>query len=57
MGYPAYKSVLDIKDDIDHIVIIILAKFVPRVLEECEEKGIKAITIISAGFSEIGDRT
>ncbi len=55
MGLKAYKSVLDVKEDIDLAVIAIPAKFVPSVLLECGKKGIKAVTIISSGFSEIGD--
>jgi len=55
MGLKAYKSVLDVKGDIDLAIIAIPAKFVPSVVLECGKKGVKAIIIISSGFSEIGD--
>jgi len=55
MGVETYKSVLDIQDDIDLAVIMIPARFVLTAVKECAEKGIKAIIIESAGFSEIGE--
>jgi len=55
LGYKVYKSVLDIPGDIDLGVIIVPAKFVPNVMEDCGKKGIKAVIIISAGFSEVGN--
>ncbi|MEM4533885.1 MAG: CoA-binding protein [Candidatus Korarchaeota archaeon] len=54
-GYKLYKSIMDIPDSIDHAVIVVPAKFVLDVVEECGKKGVKALTIISAGFSEIGN--
>jgi len=54
-GEPLYKSVLEIPDEVDHAVILVPAKYVPAVLEDCGKKGVKVATIISAGFSEIGN--
>jgi acetyltransferase len=51
---PVYKSVLDIPDPVDLAVIVVPAKIVIPVLEECGQKGIDAVVIISAGFKEIG---
>jgi 4-hydroxybutyryl-CoA synthetase (ADP-forming) len=53
-GIKAYKSVLDIDDDIDLAVIATPSKIVPKVLEECGKKGIKGAIIITAGFKEVG---
>jgi acetyltransferase len=36
-------------------VIILPAKFIASVITDCGEKGVKAITVISGGFKEIGD--
>lgn len=55
LGLKVYKSVLDIPDDLDLVVIVVPAKFVPDTLKECVKKKIEAIIIISAGFSEIGE--
>ena len=49
-----YKSVLDIPDDVDMAVILVPARFVPQVLEECGQKGIRRVVIETAGFSELG---
>jgi acetate---CoA ligase (ADP-forming) len=50
----AYTSVLKIKKQIDLAVLVIPAKFVPSVMQECAKKKIKNAVIISAGFSEMG---
>jgi acetyl coenzyme A synthetase (ADP forming)-like protein len=50
----AYRNIGDISGDIDVAVIVIPAKFVLSAVEECGEKGIKALVIITAGFKEIG---
>jgi len=54
LGVKAYPSILEVPDEVDLAVIIIPARFVPQVLEECGEKGVKAAVVISAGFKEIG---
>ncbi|MFX0136279.1 MAG: acetate--CoA ligase alpha subunit [Candidatus Hodarchaeota archaeon] len=54
LGKKAYPSVEDVPDNIDLAVIIIPAKFVPDVMEQCGRKKITAVIVISAGFKEIG---
>lgn len=53
-GIKCYPTILDIPMDIELAVIVVLAKLVPKVIEECGEKGVKAVIIISAGFKETG---
>ena len=53
-GHKCYSSILDIKQDISLAVIVIPAKFISKVLEECSEKNIKYAIVISAGFKETG---
>jgi acetyl coenzyme A synthetase (ADP forming)-like protein len=55
LGLNVYKSILDVKDDLDLVVIVVPAVLVPEVLKECVKKRIEAIIIISAGFSEVGE--
>ncbi len=50
-----YKSVIDIPDHVDLAVILVPARFVPEVLEECGQKGIKRAIIETAGFREYND--
>jgi acetyltransferase len=54
LGLTAYKSVLDIPDEVDLAVIVIPAQNVLDVMEECGRKGVKFAIVISAGFKEIG---
>ena len=38
LGLKVYKSVLDIPDDLDLVVIVVPAKFVPDILKQCVKK-------------------
>ncbi len=49
-----FKSVSEIPGEVDVAVIVIPAKFVLPVVEDCGKKGVKALVIITAGFKEIG---
>lgn len=55
LGHPVQKSVLEVKEPIDAAVIIVPAKYVPSAMDDCAKKGIKCVTIISGGFTEIGE--
>ncbi len=54
LGIKAYKTVLDVPNEIDIAIFVIPSKFVVPVVEECGKKEIKGIIIITAGFKEIG---
>ena len=54
-GLKAYQSLDEIPGEVDLAHIIIPSKFVPQTIEECGKKGIKAVIINSAGFSEMGE--
>ncbi len=56
MGLKCYSTVKEIPEDIDLAVIAVPAPIVPKVLEECGEKKIKAAIIISGGFRETGTK-
>src|ERR1017187_7902368 len=51
----AYPSIFDVPRDIDLAHVIIPAKFVPQIIEDCGKRGIKSVIINSAGFSEMGE--
>lgn len=55
LGRRIYRSVADIPDQVDLAVILVPAKHVPGVLEECGDKGIRHAVIETAGFSELGE--
>lgn len=52
----AYASVMLIPEKIDLAVIAVPAKLVPGVLRECGQKKVKAVIVISSGFSESGNK-
>ncbi|RQW77794.1 MAG: CoA-binding protein [Geobacter sp.] len=54
-GIKAYKAVSEVPGEIDLAHIIIPSSLVPQTIEECGKKGIKAVIINSAGFSEMGE--
>ncbi len=54
LGLRAYPSVLDVPGEIDMSVVVVPAPIVARVLEECGQKGVQGVVIITAGFREVG---
>ncbi|NLE44728.1 MAG: acetate--CoA ligase [Chloroflexi bacterium] len=54
LGLTVYASVLDVPGPIDLAVVVIPYQFVPGALEECGQKGVPAVVIITAGFREAG---
>jgi acetate---CoA ligase (ADP-forming) len=55
LGFKCYSSIKEIPNEIDLIVIIVPAKFVPSIMEEAVFKKVKAAIIITAGFKEVGN--
>lgn len=57
LGYKAYKTIAEVPEVPDLVLIVLPPKVVPKVFKECGEKGVKKIVLISGGFREvIGDR-
>jgi len=56
LGLESYPSILDVEEPIGLAIIVVPSEIVEKVLKECVEKKIKAIIIISSGFSEIGKK-
>lgn len=55
MGIPCFKSILDIPEEIELAIILVPAKAVLAVIDECVIKKVKRIIIVTAGFGEIND--
>jgi acetate---CoA ligase (ADP-forming) len=51
---PAYRSVTQIPGPVDLAVVVVPAEQVVPVARECGSVGVRALLVISAGFSEIG---
>lgn len=56
LGIKSYPSVLAVPEDIDAAAVTVPANMVEQATEECGKKGIKALIIITSGFSEVGNR-
>jgi acetyl coenzyme A synthetase (ADP forming)-like protein len=53
-GLKAYPNIMAIPAPVDLAVITVPAIHVPRVIEECGQKGVPMAVIITAGFKEMG---
>jgi acetyl coenzyme A synthetase (ADP forming)-like protein len=54
LGRNSYPALSAIRNPVDAAVIVLPAKLVPGVLEECGKKGVPLAIIISSGFRESG---
>ena len=55
LGLKAYKELAEIDGEVDLATLVIPAKYVYKEVEECARKGVKFISIITSGFSEVGN--
>jgi acyl-CoA synthetase (NDP forming) len=55
-GMKTYPTLLNIPGTIDLAIIVLPADQVPKIINECNEKGVRGIVLITAGFKEIEDR-
>jgi acetyl coenzyme A synthetase (ADP forming)-like protein len=54
LGLSCYPDVKSIPGEVDLAVSVVAANLTPGILEACGERGIRAVTIISGGFREVG---
>lgn len=54
MGIKAYKSLEDIPDKVELVVVTVDLKFVPELLKQAAKKGIHNFVVISGGGKELG---
>lgn len=54
LGLRCYPNILSVPDPLDLAVIILPASSILPIVEDCNKRGIKAITVISGGFKELG---
>ena len=54
MGLKAYKSLSDISEPVDVVVVTVDLRFVPDLLKECGHKNIHNMVVISGGGKELG---
>ncbi len=54
-GIKAYRSILDVPEQVDLAVIVVPVKFTPEIMKECVKRGVGGAVIITAGFAEAGE--
>jgi len=55
LGQRCYPNILAVPDEIDLVFFLLPGKFIPTLFQDCKKKGVKAASIISAGFAEVGE--
>ena len=55
LGLRTYRSVLDIPDQIDLVVVTVPAPATPELMRECVKKKVKGAVLIPGGFAEAGN--
>ncbi len=56
MGHPVYRHISETPDPVDLAVVLIPAQAIPAAIEDCAQRGIKALIIASGGFRETGSQ-
>jgi acyl-CoA synthetase (NDP forming) len=51
-----YRTIAELPEAADVALIAIPAEFVPETAEQCGQKGIRNLIILSSGFEEVGDQ-
>lgn len=54
-GHKIYASLKEVPGNIDYVIGLVNAYAAPKLVEECAEKGVRAIHFCTAGFSETGE--
>jgi acetyltransferase len=54
LGVKAYKSIAEVPEQVDLVVIVTPPPSIPGLIRDCGEHGVRGAVVISAGFKEIG---
>ncbi len=54
-GHKIYASLRDVPGNIDYVIGLVNAHVAPKLVEECAQKGVRAIHFCTAGFGETGE--
>ncbi len=55
MGIKSFSSVAEFEGPVDLAIVVVPARLVPAIFEECIHKDVKGIVLITAGFKETDD--
>ncbi|MFI6084762.1 GNAT family N-acetyltransferase [Streptomyces sp. NPDC051217] len=53
-GVPAVRSLAEIEEPVDLVVVAVPAERVPEVVADCGEHGVQGLVVLSAGYAESG---
>ncbi len=56
LGRECYKSLLDINENIDLAVVAVPVAHCETIVDQCVEKGVGGMVLITSGFSEVGEQ-
>lgn len=54
MGFPNYRSLLDIPEPVDYVLVSVPRKIAPQILQDCITKGVEGVMFFTSGFAETG---
>ncbi len=54
LSLPVFASISELPEVVDLAIITVPVKFANLVAEECGQKGVKALSVITSGYSEVG---
>jgi acyl-CoA synthetase (NDP forming) len=54
LGFKGYRNLREVPSSIDYVTVAIPAHEVPKIIEDCVAKSVKAVHIFASGFSETG---
>ena len=54
LDFPVYPTITEVPDPVELALIMIPAPYVPAALEQCGQRGVKAVIVITGGFRETG---
>lgn len=54
-GLTIHRSLDEVPGPVDYVVVCIPAPLVPQLMEDCVAKGVRAVCIFTAGFSELDE--
>jgi len=56
LSMKCFPNLAAIPDPVDLAIVVVPARVVPQIMEECGKKGVRGAVIISAGFKEVGEK-
>ncbi len=54
-GRPCLASIAELPRGVDLVVFVVPARVVVRMIDDCGERGVRGIMVVSSGFAEAGD--